>query len=140
MRKTRLLIITASAIAVLGSSLWLLPMTTYKTANEIPYGCEVLCTDDSISTPAIKSVSITHNGQGIKIKNNGTSQLNCDIIAVSDHFYSDAVLRPGESKTFDYKDFTYRNVRLDTRHIKPDNLSLQCTANGINYASKYALQ
>ena len=140
MRKTKLFIIILVAIGVLLALLWLSPLTTYKTANEIPYGCEVLCMNDSTDTPKIQSVSVTHNAQGVKIKNNGTSQLDCDIIAVSDHFYSNTVLQPGETKHFYYKDFTYRNVRLNASRIKPDNLSLQCTAGGVNFASKYALQ
>jgi hypothetical protein len=111
---------------------------SYTTAKEIPYECESLCFVEG-STPKIDNVVIRHNEQGIIIRNDSDLSWDCDIIAVSGYFAERTTVDPHGSVDIAYRDFTSRNVRLDTSSIKPDNLSLQCTIDGVNRASKFML-
>lgn len=111
---------------------------SYTTAKEIPYECESLCLTEG-DTLKIDNVLIKHNEQGIIIRNDSDSSWDCDIIAVSGYFATRTTVAPHASADIAYRDFTNRNVRLNAGSIKPDTLSLQCTIDGVNHASKFIL-
>lgn len=137
--KQKIIIVTVGILVLGGAGLIAyMGYFSYTTAKEIPYECESLCFVEG-NTPKIDNAVIKHNEQGIIIRNNSDLSWDCDIIAVSGYFAGRTTVAPHGSVDIAYRDFTSRNVRLDTSSIKPDKLSLQCTIDGVNHASKFML-
>lgn len=137
--KQRLIIAIVGMLVVLIAGLVMyMGYFSYATAKEIPYECESSCFVGG-NTPKIDNVVVKHNEQGIIIRNNTDKSWDCDIIAVSGYFATRTTIAPHGSVDIAYRDFTNRNVRLNTGSIKPDKLSLQCTIDGVNHASKFTL-
>ena len=142
-QKGKLKVIAITVVATLVVALgivWSFGTFGYTNAQEIPYNCEALCfVGDGQSTPVVPNSEVLHNTTGVRIINKSTSRWECDLIAVSGHFAKPVNIEPGKEANIAYRDFTLRNVRLDPGSIKPDTLSLQCTIDGTNHASKYQL-
>ena len=137
-RSKYLVVISVGIVVLIGAIFGYINIFSYKVASEIPYDCERLCFAES-NTPKISEVEVSHNFNGVRIKNNSSSGWDCDILAVSGYFSPQMFINPNQSIDIAYDSFTVRNVRLDTDLVKPDNLSLQCTAGGIHQASKFRL-